>query len=286
MWVEVKRLWVEEKFSFSFLSCLFPTLIACRIFEIPHILTSFSSSHHLSFLLLPLRSTMFNSCRMSRPPTLTTHWRILADDESKVEVELTISAAHLECSKLESSSHCYADNKIRNELIEISFQLKFIQNNFMMSFHCDWNFFAAFLLFSLRSGASLTLPLKLSATAISPLIDFAISIWLSGNSPSAFLSLSVIRRFSQEWWCVACARCMPDDSGNILKADFFCDFFPFSFAYQLSMALDFDSICMIKVEFPLVSFSLFRCDDIGNLNCKFTFFLSFSLSVSPLLMYE
>lgn len=160
MWVEVKRLWVEEKFSFSFLSCLSPAHHMQDIWNSTY-------SHILSILTSPLipaaaaHSTMFNSCRMSRPPTLTTHWRILADDESKVEVELTISAAHLECSKLESSSHCYADNKIRNELIEISFQLKFIQNNFMMSFHCDWNFFAAF--------SSSFFPFALALLLLSPL---------------------------------------------------------------------------------------------------------------------
>lgn len=73
---------------------------------------------------------------------------------------------------------------------------------------------------------------------------------------------------------------MPDDSGNILKADFLCDFFPFSFAYQLSMALDFDSICMIKVEFPLVSFFYFAVMILEIWIVNSRFFCSFSLGLA------
>lgn len=132
---------------------------------------------------------MFNSCRMSRkPPSLSYIHKI----ERKSKLSWLSNSFHCWNSKSSSSSlssQCYADNEIRNELIEISFQLKFIQNNFMMSFHCDWNFS------QLRFAVVFFLLSFLKLSAAIPTYWFC-NIYLTWV---IFLSY-VIRRFLQEWW--------------------------------------------------------------------------------------
>lgn len=158
----------RENFHLVFLFAFSHFLHICRYSKF-HIFSHFSPpipahpflQYHLNFcweLPFTQQCSIHVAC-------LDPHSHIRREKDIEVEASsssLDYLSTQLMAPNWESSSfaksHCYADNKIRNELIEISFQLKFIQNNFMMSFHCDWNFFSFLLLSSMSTFFSVLSP--------------------------------------------------------------------------------------------------------------------------------